>query len=179
MPYSKPQSRAKVPINMVDLRRYALAYVGRYATTRGRLRSYLVRKTKERGWAEEDAPDFDSLIENFVELGYVDDAAFAASRSAALIRRGYGPVRVRGALQQSGIAPTLLAEHAQFDEDAQFSAAITFAKRRRLGPFARDGSANPDAKAFQRAMAAMMRAGHSFEVAQRVLKMTAKDKEQG
>jgi hypothetical protein len=41
------------PLERADLERFALRYVERYATTRGRLADYLKRKIRERGWGEE------------------------------------------------------------------------------------------------------------------------------
>ncbi|MFK4872313.1 hypothetical protein ACI3K3_09880, partial [Novosphingobium sp. ZW T3_23] len=70
------------PLTEQRLEELALAYVARFATTQGKLRDYLQRKLRERGWvgAEDgeadgrDAPDLDRLIGRYVELGYVDDA---------------------------------------------------------------------------------------------------------
>ena len=46
--------------------------------------------------------------------------------------------------------------------------AIAFARRRRFGPFGRDG-ASGDPVRMRRELAAMARAGHDFAVAKRVL----------
>jgi len=40
----------------------ALRYVGRYATTRAKLRDYLLRKLGEADWDGEGAPDPDALV---------------------------------------------------------------------------------------------------------------------
>jgi regulatory protein len=75
------------------LQRLAIHYVGRYATSRAKLKSYLARKVKERGY-EGPGPDLDDLAERLSRLGYIDDAAFASSRAASLQRRGYGARRI-------------------------------------------------------------------------------------
>jgi regulatory protein len=153
------------PLDAEALERLAVHYVGRYATTRAKLRSYLTRKLKERGW-EGGRPDVDTLVERLSGLGYVDDRAFASARAASLQRRGYGERRVRQALGAAGIEEEDAAEVHEEVKDGAMGAALRFARKKRLGPFA---GAEPDREAKQKAFAAMMRAGHPSEIARRVL----------
>lgn len=162
--------RPVVPLEPEALRSLALAYVARYATTRARLKTYLTRKVNERGWHDSsEPPAFDALIAQFESLGYLDDAAYAAQRSGALQRQGYGARRVRAALAQAGIARDVaIAVAAPSDEEAR-AAALRFARRRRIGPF---GSADSrDSRQLRRALGAMLRAGHDMNVSLSILKM--------
>src|SRR5687768_12328257 len=95
--------RPRPPLDQDGLERLALHYVGRYATTRARVRDYLNRKLRERGWSGETAPAVDRVVERIATLGYVDDAAFASARAAAMQRRGYGGRRIAQALAVAGI----------------------------------------------------------------------------
>jgi regulatory protein len=149
------QRKPRPPLNAEKLNELALAYVGRFATTRAKLRSYLARKLRERGWDGGTAPDVEAMAERFAALGYVDDAAFALSNSRSLIGRGYGPRRVDQSLRTAGV------------QDAD--AAPRFAERRRIGPFASEGGEPGDRKARERALAAMIRAGHGFGLARAIL----------
>jgi len=79
--------RAPPPLSETKLQELALRYVGKYATTRAKLRAYLTRKLRERGWDEERAPDLEALANRFSELGYIDDAAYALSQSRSLSAR--------------------------------------------------------------------------------------------
>lgn len=163
-PY-RPQ-RARPPLDRAGLERLALHYAGRYATTRAKLAAYLLRKLGERGWSEEAEPPVPALVERFAELGYVDDQAFAAARSAALQRRGYGARRVDIALKLAGIGEED-GEAARADaHEGAWRAALRFAERKRIGPFAPEPLDRP---ARQRALAAMLRAGHEIEMARRLL----------
>ncbi|HWI86537.1 MAG TPA: RecX family transcriptional regulator [Sphingomonas sp.] len=160
-------SAAAVPrsLDAPALDMLALAYLARYATTRSKLRAYLLRKLATRGWEGEDPPPVDSIIERCAELGYVDDAGFAAARGAALTRRGFGERRVAAALQAVGIdAETAAPVRATAREEA-FDAALAFARRKRIGPFALE-EADPDKQ--RRNMAAMLRAGHAPDIARRL-----------
>jgi regulatory protein len=159
------------PLDAAALRSLALSYVGRYATTRARLDHYLRRKLRERGWADEAPFDSAALADDFVRLGYVDDASFAASRTASLLRRGYGPARVSATLSQAGIEAETVAKYSTLEREDAVAAARAFARRKRIGPF---GPPIPDRKAADRALAAMLRAGHRFEIAREVLSLSQK-----
>lgn len=159
-------SRAKPPLDRGGLERIALHYAGRYATTRAKLGAYLARKVRERGWAGDESPDLDALVRRFAELGYVDDRAFASSRAAALQRRGYGTRRIDQALKAAGLDEEDAAPAKEDAESQAWNAALRFAERKRLGPYA----AEPlDRDARRRAFAAMVRAGHDLSFVRQVL----------
>lgn len=143
------------------MRDLALGYASRYATTAAKLKHYLQRKIRERGWATEDEPQVDALIARFVELGYIDDGAFAEARQRDLLRRGYGARRVAQALHHAGVDSEHVDLPPPSDSETR-AAALAFARRRRLGPF---GAEPPDPKSREKQLAALVRAGHDFEAA--------------
>jgi regulatory protein len=161
-----PHRRTAKPLDPSRLRSLALHYVGRFATTQHKLATYLKRRIRERGWEGENDPELDALVVEFAELGYVDDAGYANGRAASLLRRGYGPARVRMSLREAGIAADDVASLSDIDEDQATEAALAFARRKRIGPFA-SGAQDPAKR--QKSLAAMLRAGHSFAVAQKIL----------
>ncbi|MES2498256.1 MAG: regulatory protein RecX [Pseudomonadota bacterium] len=163
-----PRSVAKAlpPYDVATLERAALDYAARYATTRAKLAAYLRRKLRERGWDGDDAPPVAALVERFAERGYVDDRAFAAARTDALLRRGYGARRIGTALRAAGIdAETTAGLRARMADEAE-AAALRYARRKRIGPFA-DHAADPAEK--RRWIASMARAGHAIELVLRLL----------
>lgn len=156
-----------MPLDSDRLNSLALNYLGRYATTRAKLADYLRRKLRERGWAGEGTAPVDAIVARCAELGYVDDAAFAAQRGAALARRGYGARRVAEALHASGVSPDdAEAARAAVTERA-WEAALAFARRRRIGPYA-ERLRDEDQR--RRDFAALMRAGHSAELSRRIVR---------
>ena len=163
---SRPDKRPRPPLDAEGLERLALFYAGRYATTRAKLAAYLERKLRERGWTGGGEPPVRPLIERFAELGYVDDRAFAAARTDSLLRRGYGERRVAQALRGAGIADEDSGPAREKAEEEALEAALRFARRRRLGPFA---EVVPDRAERQKAAAAMIRAGHRMELVWKVL----------
>ena len=143
-----------------------MAYVARFATTRAKLASYLQRKIKEKGWDAPQRPDVAALVERLATLGYIDDAAFALFKARSLGARGYGERRVDQALRHAGVEEADGAPAREAASDGATAAAIRYAQRRRLGPFALQ---RPDPKARDRAFAAMLRAGHGFDLARRLI----------
>ena len=163
--------KPRPPLDREGLERLALHYVGRYATTRAKVKSYLARKVKERGW-EGEPPNIDVLAERLSALGYIDDGAFATARAASLQRRGYGERRVSQALRAAGIEDKDAAEAREQTREGAVEAAVRFAKRKRIGPYA---TATADRDTAQKAFAAMVRAGHPFEIVRQVLNASADD----
>ena len=154
------------PYDGPALEQTALAYAGRYATTRAKLTDYLRRKLRERGWEGDGAPPVEAIVARMAELNYVDDRAFATAKASALGRRGYGARRVGAALRAAGIGEEDAAEANAAARDGAFDAALRYAERRRFGPFA---AAEPDRPAREKALAAMLRAGHPLDVARRIV----------
>lgn len=160
------QPRPRPPLDSSALDELALRYVGRFATTRARLAAYLSRKVRERGWSGERQPDCAEIADKMARLGYVDDAAYALSKSRSLGGRGYGPRRVRQSLAAAGIGQEDARPAHELAVDERVDSALKFARRRRLGPFA---ESELDRPARERALAAMIRAGHDFALARAIL----------
>ena len=161
-----PRERRKPrPLDPAKLEELALTYVARFATSAAKLERYLVRKLRERGWVGEAEPDLATLVGKYVSLGYVDDAAFARAKGGSLLRRGYGPRRVRQALAEAGIDEDTRNE-ARAGAAAERRAALALARKRGFGPF---GSLPLDRPLRERQLAAMLRAGHPLDSAREMV----------
>jgi regulatory protein len=157
--------RAAPPLTQSALQELALRYVGKYATTRAKLRTYLARKIRERGWDESSEPDLEVLANRFAELGYIDDASYALAKSRALSARGYGKRRLAEKLHQAGVSEDDGRAAFNAADAEQVDAALRFARRRRIGPFAAAVADRPDREKW---IAAMVRAGHGFGLARAI-----------
>ena len=165
---ARPERRERKPPKPIDaarLEELALAYVARFATSAVKLERYLKRKLRERGWDGEREPDTGAMVARYVELGYVDDAAFARARGGSLLRRGYGPRRVREALGEAGIDEAI-REEVRPDEGTERRAALAMARKRGFGPFGRD---TIDRERRRKQIAAMLRAGHPLDSAREMV----------
>lgn len=158
--------RPRPPLDPSSLNELAIAYVGRFATSRAKLGDYLRRKLRERGWAGEADPDLAGVTDRLAGLGYVDDAAYAVARARALTGRGYGGRRVGQALHAAGIGEEDGGEARALAHEERVEAALKMARRRRVGPFAADPL---DPVQRDKAIAAMLRAGHGFALARAIV----------
>ncbi len=171
----KRPERRKKPLDAARFEEMALAYVARFATSAAKLERYLHRKLRERGWEGEDdgaeGPDIPAMVASYVERGYVDDAVYARAKAGDLLRRGYGGRRVRQALGEAGIRESVADDVAPAEYTAR-AAAAHLARKRRLGPFA---ATPPDREKREKQIAAMLRAGHTFDHVRAVLDAADED----
>ncbi|MEO5612094.1 MAG: RecX family transcriptional regulator [Sphingomicrobium sp.] len=163
---SNSKRKPRPPLDAAKLSELALAYVGRFATTRAKLKTYLARKVRERGWGDGPAVDLEALAERFAAQGYIDDAAYALSKSRSLTARGYGLRRVDQSLHIAGVDAADAAPAQDFARSEAVDSALRFAERRLFGPFARGAV---DRKLIERALGAMIRAGHNYRLARAIL----------
>jgi regulatory protein len=154
------------PLTQEKLAELALTYVGRFATSRMKLRRYLAGKVRERGWDGPDGPQIDDVVDRCVRNGFVDDAAFALAKARSLSGRGYGSGRVRQSLRAAGISDVdSRPAHALAREEAA-EAALRLARRKRIGPFAAEIAPR---EMREKQLAAMIRAGHKYSLAKAIL----------
>ncbi|MGH6659536.1 MAG: regulatory protein RecX [Sphingomicrobium sp.] len=165
--------KPRPPLSQALLDELALGYVGRFATSRAKLASYLRRKLRERGWAGAGEADVDSLVARFAASGLVDDSAFALAKAQSLARRGYGKRRLAAVLRQAGVGDDEGAEAYDHANREAASAALRFAERRRIGPFAAAVpiDLNDRSKQRDKHLSAMVRAGHPFALALAILRL--------
>lgn len=158
------------------LRNAALHYLERFASSEDNLRRVLLRKVRRsanhHGTDPADGAEIvEDLIRRFRETGLLDDDVYAEGRARSLRERGQSARAIRAKLMQKGI-DAASAEQAIAGIDgadasgAEWQAAVTYARKRRLGPFA-----DPARRAERREkdMAALARAGFSFDIAQEVV----------
>ncbi len=162
----RPKNRQRPPpLDTAALDRLALRYVERFATTRGRLADYLSRKVRERGW-EGTPADPQAVAERMAALGYIDDRAYAEAKATAMTRRGLGGRRIAGAFHQARIGQADAEAVATTIAEGATEAALLFARRRKIGPWAREV---PDRLTAAKHLAAMLRAGHRIDLSRRIV----------
>ncbi|TAH36090.1 MAG: regulatory protein RecX [Alphaproteobacteria bacterium] len=161
-----PKPRA---ITSEYLEKAALYYLGRYAASTHSLRQVLMRRLQKSGVHKE--ADFiamvDKTIAKIAASGYLDDQNFAWHRIKNMNQGGKSLRSIRAKLKQKGIAnddtESALDRIIEEDPDMEYQAAMRFAKRKKLGPFAAPGL---DAKKQLQKFAA---AGFAFALAKQIL----------
>jgi regulatory protein len=167
--------RVLLPPTPERLHARALRYLERFATTSTHLRRVLLRRALRDAEALGLDParvrhDVDAVVAQVVAAGLVDDRLFAASRARRLTESGRSPARIRLALAQKGLdadaIATAMGTLAEEKGDPELVAAVTYARKRRLGPWR-----PPDKRAAHAAkdLAALARAGFGYGVARRIV----------
>ena len=64
-----------------------MRYVERFATTRAKLRDYLRRKLRERGWKGDADPDLAAIADQFAEPRLCRRRGLCAQQGAVAVRR--------------------------------------------------------------------------------------------
>jgi regulatory protein len=108
------------------------------------------------------------VVSKLAAAGAVDDAAFAAGRARSLARAGRSRRAIGAHLAAQGV-PAELAAAIPHDPAAELAAALTYARRRRMGPFRQP----PDPEQRMRDLGRMARAGFAQSVAEQALRMDA------
>lgn len=157
------------------LRNAALYYLDRYASSSANLRRLLMAKVDRSVRAHgsdraEGAAAVDALLADFARDGVLDDARYAQGRALALYRRGASTRAIRARLAAKGVAreyidPAIAHLRDETDEP-DMTAALTFARRRRLGPY-RAQSTRADRRT--RDLAALGRQGFAYDIARRII----------
>jgi regulatory protein len=151
------------------LERWALHYLGRYASSAENLRRVLTRRARRRSpqAAPAAAALIDALVARYRESGLLDDAAYATARVHSLHRRGESMRAMRARLAAKGVRAADVADAVSglraTERDPDLAAACAFARRRRLGPFRRAAAEHAHE------LGAFARAGFSRRVAEAVL----------
>ena len=165
----------------------ALAHLARSAATSTTLGRALERKVA--AWARRAAQaahdpelieanvvacraSIEAILTRFREVGLLNDAAYAKSRARSLSRSGRSRRAISAHLAAKGIDAETARDVLPADVD-ELAAALAFARKRRIGPYARELPVDRAAK--QKALAAMARAGFGWSTSERALGM---DREQ-
>ena len=168
----------KKPVKKVSpgyLERSALYYLERYASSSGNLRRRLLLKAMRSAEAhgtdlDETVRWIDTLIAKLIRIGVLDDAKFAAMKVTSLHRQGKPQRVIAQTLSAKGVERPHI-DHAieQFESerpDSDLAAAITYARKRKFGPWRKEASTPERA---QKELASLARRGFALEIARQVL----------
>ncbi|MGQ0674808.1 MAG: regulatory protein RecX [Rhodospirillales bacterium] len=157
------------------LEKAALYYLERYASSAENLRRVLMRRVERSARAhgqdrKQAAGWVEALLRRYEAAGLVDDRRYAEAAAQSLRRRGASARRIRQKLAQKGVnedtAKAALEHAGGAGDEADFAAALRLARKRRLGPFG-DPRGRRDRRL--KDMAALARAGFSYDIARRVV----------
>ncbi len=182
----KERKEFKPPKKISDRYLYnsGLAYLQRYPASSMHFRSVMMRKINKscRHHIEQNIDDcaimLDNLIVKFQDLSLLDDAAYLKGMITSLRKRGLSSMQIGNKLRQKGYKRDEIdAELKRHDKDeyntehnGDIHAALVFARKKKLGPFDIMNKRDPE-----KSLAAMARAGYSYDTAKKTLSMTKED----
>lgn len=171
MPRPRKPPRAITP---EYLDKAALFYLERYASSAENLARVLMRRVEKAARAgisdrEEGRQLVDALVERYRARGLLDDKTYAEGRARSLLRQGRPRAAIARRLAAKGVGGEAIEQAlgSLADESANpdLSAAIAFARRRRLGPW----RLKDRAESRDRDLAALGRAGFSYDLARKIV----------
>ncbi len=188
----RPRTRRDaLPLDAAWLEREAIGYVAQWETTRHGLSGVLERRLRARCERTNEDPStildrIPEVVDRLVGRGYVDDERFAEQQIERGRRQGWSRARIRARLEAKGVDPASFdalearlrearserrtsdfdaAPESPIDEDLE--AAWRTARKRRLGPYAKDPNERVERR--QRHLAVLARQGFSQDIAYRVI----------
>ena len=175
----KKQKRVKAPalITTKHLENVALYYLERFATSAENLRQVLRRRVYKSAKHHLSEPDdgydlVDELITRYISVGLLDDQAYADFRVLTLRRRGQSGRAIMAGLLAKGVEQDVIAmaiDHAgnqTGEAETELQAAMTLARRRKLGRFGRRDCRENNR---DKDLGKLARAGFSYDIALQVI----------
>ncbi len=146
----------------------ALFYLQRFSATEKHLETVLLRQLENKRRKGDEVPDeapqwVRETVTKCVNLGLVNDRAFAESRLNTLRRQGRSIHYIKQHMAQKGVPKQIILDLLQDNNpEDELQAAIRLVERRRLG---RDTT--PEGR--QKDLAKIVRAGFAFDIAKKAL----------
>lgn len=158
-----------------------LYYLQRFSAGSAHFRKIMIRKidvscrvhsTQER---DECIKMLDSLIEKFQNVGLLNDPAYAQTMVISLRRKGCSRRLIQSKLMAKSLEEPLISESlvyydGEHGENSELVAALRFARRKRFGVFGQSRERD-------KALAALARAGFSYNIASQALDMAIEEAE--
>ena len=163
----------------------AVFYLQRYSSTIAGLRKALVRKIdrsvrEHGGTRSEHLPAVEEVLQKLERSGLLNDQSFTLHKADSLRAAGRSTRVIAQKLWQKGVPTALANTHIARvkAEIPDHDAARMHARKKRLGPFRRIADAATRRELRQKDLAAMARAGFSYDVAKRIVDGSADDEGQ-
>lgn len=164
-----PEKKLRKKISLSYLENSGAYYLERFPASIAQFRKVMEQKIYK---SCKDHPDqsreasialLDQVVEKFVKLGYLNDRSYASALLYSLEQRGLSRMRMQLTMRNKGIPADLIEETLpEKSNNLDKKAALRWAKKKRLGPFALKEKENNQ----QRSLASLARAGFSYDIAQ-------------
>ncbi len=150
----------------------ALYYLSRYDASTGKVRQMLQRRLMRAKMNMEevpaDAPDWiEDIVKRLMDLGYINDKRYGENLVRRLSDAGKSARYIAMKLNQDGLEATLIETLISNTDSDDLERAKKYVRKKKLGFYRPQ---NMHADYYKKDLAALARAGFSYETAQMALK---------
>ncbi|MGH1455543.1 MAG: regulatory protein RecX [Alphaproteobacteria bacterium] len=189
--FKKKEKRPPKKITSTYLHNSGIYYLERFVASKAHFKSVMIRKVKRSCMHHKDQ-DFDSCAkmvdetaDKLEEMGLLNDVLYTNGMVTSLRRKGMSRNAIIQKMRVKGIEPPhtigalekLDSEHHDDEKNAEISAALRLAKKKKMGPFNISAPKNSDDKAKEtnKHLGRFARAGFSYQIARLVIDMSEED----
>lgn len=173
----KQQRKSPRKITETYLHNAGLYYLERFSSSTENFRRVMRRKILKSCIAHKDQnietchEQLEKIICKFERLELLDDNKYTRMMVQTLHHKGKSTRYITSHLSSKGIAKSLIKqtlEKLDTKNNADYTAALIHARKKKLGPFRR-----PDKEAnIQKEMGSLARAGFSYDISKKIVNMT-------
>ena len=167
------------PITQQQLEQAALNYLGRYGSTQKNFQAVLKRKIMRRlpkgeGLTSEHEKWINEITTKCIKYNYLNDIIYAELKIKSMHNSGKSERSITENLKAKGVAQSdieMAFKNVRSDGEigGELGAAITFARKRRIGPFRQVRGDAVDYELKQKEFAKMARGGFDFDLIKRII----------
>lgn len=156
------------------LRNIALYYLKRYETSTANLRQVLRKRVNDYAFYNKEFDKqeayawIEDIVADFLRYGYVNDERFAEIKIRDYKQMGKSVRYIKAKLKEKGLSDDLVEQLLETQDYDELEAALKFARKKRIGRFR---ATDKQAEYKQKDMAALARAGFSYDVVCEVCQM--------
>ncbi len=178
IPIRNKKKTLKVTVD--EMRRFAFAYVEKYAPSKQQLKTYLLKKylkTSNPSVKKQDVTNLiDIVLSDLEENRFINDKFYSESKARSMVQRGNSINKIRHYLIGKGINEKFIKETVDKiqdeNSDQDFFSAIKICKKKRIGP-ARTEDNRP--LFYKKDISLLARNGFNFETSKKVMDIKKED----
>ena len=167
-------------VTVDEMRKFAFAYVEKYAPSKQQLKTYLLKKYMKLSATDVKKKDINKLIDivlsDLEKNKFINDQFYSESKARSMIQRGNSINKIRNYLIGKGINNEFIKDTINkiHDEnsDQDFFSAIKICKKKRIGP-ARIDDNRP--LFYKKDISLLARNGFDFETSKKVMELKKDD----
>ena len=161
-------------VTVDEMRKFAFAYVEKYAPSKQQLKTYLLKKYMKLSATEVKKKDINKLIDivlsDLEKNKFINDQFYSESKARSMIQRGNSINKIRNYLIGKGIDETFIkgtVEKIKDDNsDQDFFSAIKLCKKKRIGPARIEDNRS---LFYKKDISLLARNGFDFETSKKVM----------